>query len=343
VNTFNAIVKPHRGGSEELVETLLRLLFPKMEQLTGPTTALSYEGKPQWRAERRICDPVVFDHFFTAALPHGEVSDRELSELLKSSVTSEAMDAYVKRITSEDRARQFVEALNSYVMSQRVSADVAKGVVCSLVRHGDWLQEPDPEARDAAYRLSLLDQVVDTVRTLVVTYFGSDPDYVEGAFVQTVREDPFCFVTPCVIATQFLKDVAIDDILAAKAAALLASGQILDHPRPGFVANWCRSHNGPDVAKAIVVKVAGSPTALVRLLRDSASPRRAKSGEADYAFDAAKLAADVDLTVVVDGLLGLVAREGWSAFEEEDAPLVKAALRDMHDYLRKNPSDAATT
>lgn len=84
---INRILERSSKDKKEIVEEIIKQLFPTIEWVMG-RMHYSNEFANTWLREMRVCHPSNFDKYFQFSIPDGEVSNSDLTEMLKLTADS---------------------------------------------------------------------------------------------------------------------------------------------------------------------------------------------------------------------------------------------------------------
>ncbi len=132
----------------EAVKNLLTRLFPNFESV-WKNISYTAEHESVWRRDRRICSSDVFPIFFRLAVPVGDISNREMIEVLSRAGDSNAFSAILREFSQQKRpdgttkARIFLDMFMDYY--QEIPIDSIPSVIETLLDVGDELLPPEDE------------------------------------------------------------------------------------------------------------------------------------------------------------------------------------------------------
>jgi len=126
----------------EVLKTFLIKLFPKLESIYGNNN-FGHEELRNWRRDRRICSPDIFDMFFRLSLPKEEISQREIEEILSLGNNSESFAQAFLNLEG-GKVSKFLDRFEDYALSDN---DIPTGniepIINALMDIGDLLSEGD--------------------------------------------------------------------------------------------------------------------------------------------------------------------------------------------------------
>jgi len=129
-------------SQQEVMKELLKILFPKLEDIYG-YSHFGNGGTYNWRRDCRICSPDIFEIFFRFSLPKGEISQKEIETIL-SSGNNAGLFAETLLKLGEDKRRiaRFLERMEDYTRSD-IPEENIETIIIALMDIGDLLPEGD--------------------------------------------------------------------------------------------------------------------------------------------------------------------------------------------------------
>lgn len=142
---------------KDVLQPILRELFPQLEQIYGKVTGLGRVHEEDWRKERRICSEYHFDTYFRFSPSGGRFSKREIDETLALYNSSDDLLRQLLRFQKEGRMLTFFDDLE-FRGKEAFSPPMVDGMVEALVSHGDelCLKQDDPRAAFNSLRQAVL-------------------------------------------------------------------------------------------------------------------------------------------------------------------------------------------
>jgi len=133
------IISRAKEPSPKVLKGLLQILFPKLNSFYG-NTAYGSEWLNEWRKECRICSPDVFDVFFRLSLPKGEISQKEIQNILSNAGKPELFSDDLLRLSNEQRIIRFLDRLEDYTASE-IPLENIEPIISVLMDIGDLFPE----------------------------------------------------------------------------------------------------------------------------------------------------------------------------------------------------------
>lgn len=127
-------------SQQEAMKDLLKILFPKLEDIYG-YSYFGNGGTYNWRRDCRICSPDIFEIFFRFSLPKGEISQKEIETIL-SSGNNAGLFAETLLKLGEDKRRivRFLERMEDYTRSD-IPEENIEPIIAALMDTGDLYPE----------------------------------------------------------------------------------------------------------------------------------------------------------------------------------------------------------
>ena len=127
-------------SQKEVMKDLLKILFPKLEDIYG-YSHFGNGGTYNWRRDCRICSPDIFEIFFRFSLPKGEISQKEIETIL-SSGNNAGLFAETLLKLGEDKRRiaRFLERMEDYTRSD-IPEENIEPIIAALMDTGDLYPE----------------------------------------------------------------------------------------------------------------------------------------------------------------------------------------------------------
>jgi predicted KAP-like P-loop ATPase len=155
------------GDSRELVEPLLRALFPQLSTLAGDSEGRSgSEFDMGWASDCRICSMDHFDTYFMLAVPRGRISEEQLQIALAATNSRAEIRTFLGSLEKSGQAEQLLNRFSAHI--SELDAMRIENTLLALMDVGDELSgkgvpDPDPSyaLRISFYILSLIRAVDD--------------------------------------------------------------------------------------------------------------------------------------------------------------------------------------
>lgn len=128
--------------SYDILKDFFSRLFPKLESIYG-NHGYSYSFLESWRKEGRVCSPDNFYTFFSLSIPRGELSRKEIEQLLQLGCNQIDFSAALLRLKDEEKIIRFLERLEDYT-KDAIPIENINPMVCSLMDIGDMFPEGEP-------------------------------------------------------------------------------------------------------------------------------------------------------------------------------------------------------
>jgi predicted KAP-like P-loop ATPase len=138
---YNELFNQSIALPRETIINLLKIMFPKIEDVYGH----SYYGASwmdNWRRDGRICSPDVFDTFFRLSIPKGEISQREITEILSHGNSSRSFAESLLRLNKEEKIARFLDHLEDYT-KENIPEENIEPIITALMDVGDLFPEGD--------------------------------------------------------------------------------------------------------------------------------------------------------------------------------------------------------
>lgn len=139
---YNKIITQSHALPREILIDFLKIIFPKLEDVYGH----SYYGSSwmnNWRKNRRICSPDVFDIYFKLSIPREELSQNEITTILSHGYSPSLFSEDLLRIIEEGRSSRFLDRLEDYT-KQDIPEENIEQIITSLIDVGDLFPEDEP-------------------------------------------------------------------------------------------------------------------------------------------------------------------------------------------------------
>lgn len=128
--------------SYDILKDFFSRLFPKLESIYG-NHGYSYSFLENWRKEGRVCSPDNFYTFFSLSIPRGELSKREIEQILQLGNNLNDFSAVLIRLKNENKIIRFLERLEDYT-KDAIPIENIYPIVTSLMDLGDLFPEGEP-------------------------------------------------------------------------------------------------------------------------------------------------------------------------------------------------------
>lgn len=92
----------------EAVGEILNRLFPQI------TSGHGSDWLEEWNKKRRVCSEEVFDRYFLLEIPENEISQKEISAIVKDASNSDAVEKKLLVLQKDNKAKNFLEKLVLY-------------------------------------------------------------------------------------------------------------------------------------------------------------------------------------------------------------------------------------
>lgn len=116
------------------IRAIAEFLFPQVQEASRRIFH-SFDYGTDWRRERRICSPDVFDVYFLLSTPSGDVSQIELRKLLDIA-TQDDLTAYVNGFLEDGRFKRLLELIPDVVVDE-ADPQSALNVAATLLNVGE--------------------------------------------------------------------------------------------------------------------------------------------------------------------------------------------------------------
>jgi len=147
---IKSVVEP----SSEILKDFFQRLFPKLESIYG-NMEYSYNFLENWRKEGRVCSPDNFDTFFSLSIPQGELSKKEIEQILVLGNDEKYFSEALLRLNDENKITRLLERLEDYTRNDIPTENIAP-IVSSLMDIGDLFPEGDPGFYDFGTSMKVL-------------------------------------------------------------------------------------------------------------------------------------------------------------------------------------------
>ena len=128
-------------SQKEVMKDLLKILFPKLEDIYG-YSHFGNGGTYNWRRDCRICSPDIFEIFFRFSLPKGEISQKEIETILSSGNNAGLFAETLLKLNEDGRIIRFLERLEDYTRSD-IPEENIEPIITALMDIGDIFAEGD--------------------------------------------------------------------------------------------------------------------------------------------------------------------------------------------------------
>jgi len=121
--------------SREVLEELLKRLFPKLESVYGNTNYGS-DWLDNWRRDCRVCSPDIFDVYFKLSLPEGEISRKRIEKVISLSNELESFNRELIELNNEEKIERFLERFEDYT-EDIDNVENIENIIMGLIDLGD--------------------------------------------------------------------------------------------------------------------------------------------------------------------------------------------------------------
>ncbi|GAF79504.1 unnamed protein product, partial [marine sediment metagenome] len=120
---------------------ILKRLFPKIEEIYGNP---SYQNTrlSEWRKNKRICSPDIFERFFGLNIPISEISQQEMETLLSLANSTDTFTDALLSLNRDGRIVRFLDLMEDYTESDIIEDNI-ENIITVLMDIGDLF--PDDE------------------------------------------------------------------------------------------------------------------------------------------------------------------------------------------------------
>jgi len=140
---FDLILEAVTEDKRQAVKGIMGRLFPRWASVYGGVSYGS-DWLSQWRKEKRICSPDMFDRYFRLAIPLGDISAAEMRAILDLAGDADAFGAELIRLANEHRPdtttrlRIFLELMEDYIQED-IPAHHFESILKAFFTVGDQL------------------------------------------------------------------------------------------------------------------------------------------------------------------------------------------------------------
>lgn len=135
-NLIHAILR----DETDHVHALIKRLFPN-----SGGSAFGHSGSPNWRKERRVCSPEVFDVYFRFSISDDRISHQEMTSILEFAQQGEGLSELVIK-TTKNNVKKFENFLNRlWDYLGEIESSQAIALIETLLNIGDELDRIDEE------------------------------------------------------------------------------------------------------------------------------------------------------------------------------------------------------
>lgn len=120
---------------KENIKELLIFLFPKLESIWGNTN-WGHDWLGTWRKKCRICHPDIFGIYFKLAIPKGEISQKEINDLLALGSDSDKFSEQLLRFNRDGRISRVLDRLEDYT-KDTIPVEHIKHIITALINVAD--------------------------------------------------------------------------------------------------------------------------------------------------------------------------------------------------------------
>jgi len=145
---------------QEVIKDFLKRLFPKLESIYGDTN-YGYDSLDTWRKEGRIVSPDNFELFFRLNIQRGEISIREIEEILSRAFIPESFCEELLKLKKDKKIISFLDRMEDYTESY-IPKENIENIITVLMDIGDMLSEEEEEG----YRL-----IIDTSMRIIRLFY----------------------------------------------------------------------------------------------------------------------------------------------------------------------------
>jgi len=127
--------------SQDVLTNFLQRLFPKLEAIYGNMN-YGIDWLDNWRRSGRICSPDMFDTFFRLSIPKGELSLKEIENILAFANDREIFRNALLKLNEDGRIIRFLERFEDYT-EKNIPENNIETVIAVLMDIGDKFPEGD--------------------------------------------------------------------------------------------------------------------------------------------------------------------------------------------------------
>lgn len=154
VTICDSVLKKVNFPTYEILKDFFQRLFPKLESIYG-NMGYSYSFLENWRKEGRICSPDNFNTFFSLSIPKGELSKKEIEQILQLGNNVDKFSEALIRLKDENKIIRFLERLEDYTIEVIPNENIYP-IVISLMDLGDLFPEGNPGFYDFGTSMKVL-------------------------------------------------------------------------------------------------------------------------------------------------------------------------------------------
>lgn len=134
--------------NNELIQDLLKTLFPKLETFYGLTHMnYGYEWLKQWEKENRICSPAKIDIYFSLTIDNDNISNNEVSNILNWYKSTDELCTELKKIRTIKKFKRLLERIQLFT-EKDIEINRIESILKALNEVGDLYIEHNSEYFD---------------------------------------------------------------------------------------------------------------------------------------------------------------------------------------------------
>ncbi len=140
---YNSIIRGTSSISQDNLQNLLVLLFPKLDSIYGHSYyGLQWEGN--WRKKCRVCSIEHFDTYFRLSIPINQFTPSEMQVILSQGNNANEFKNTLLKLNKKDRINNFLDYLEDYTSDEKlIPLSNIQNIVNVLMDVGDGF--PDDE------------------------------------------------------------------------------------------------------------------------------------------------------------------------------------------------------
>ncbi|MBW4591854.1 MAG: AAA family ATPase [Brasilonema angustatum HA4187-MV1] len=153
-NFHNSWLAQLREQDKQPVQTLLRILFPKLEPVWGKRS--NNEQKLKWREQQRVCCPEIFPIYFRLTLPEADLSKTQIQAILACAYDAKAFGEKLIELSEQIRpdgttqVRAFLEKLEDGAIKEIPTSSIAS-IVEALFDVGEELLRSEDDSHTTIF------------------------------------------------------------------------------------------------------------------------------------------------------------------------------------------------
>jgi len=264
----------------EILMDFLKRLFPKFEEIYSNIN-YTKDSLKDWHKERRICSPEFFDRYFKLSIATGEISQKEIEEILLLGNNPKLFSEALLKLNRDGRILNFINRLGDY--TDKIPKQNIEPIITVLVDIGDLFPEDDVGflGVDTSMRLlRIIDQLINRYRNnidrfeilknamlnakkslYIMVRMVSIQDQIYGKFGAKKPSEPKEKLT---VESEQLE--RLESIASKKIEEWAENGQLAKHERLPYILFRWRNWGGKDKVNSFISSMIKGDDGLINFI-----------------------------------------------------------------------------